>query len=271
LPELNQYLAAFVRLDDRKTLLWGTTSSLGTATGPKPPTPQKTGLVYKSDDGGATWHELPTGLWPESTASLLWVDPQDATHYVMGVFQYLQRLDAASDRAPGLMESKDSGATWAALPGQPGGQRAITMMNTVISRDGKMIYSCGFETSPMHQGCFRSENGGVTFVAAELMQAVAMDPLDATSQRLVGFRGEGGTPTIPIVASIMSSSDGGKTWSAIAPLPTLHPEQIKWDPIVKDRVYMTGEAGAIFRSNDVGVHWTQLTTYTDFINVVRTD
>jgi hypothetical protein len=270
LPELNQYVAAFVRLDDRKTLLWGTTSSLGTATGPKPPTPQKTGLIYKSLDNGATWHELPTGLWPESTASMLWVDPQNPAHYVMGVFQYLQRLDASADRAPGLMESTDSGATWTALPGQPAGQRAVTGMNTVISRDGKMIYSCGYEVSPTHPGCFRAENGGA-FAAAELLAAVAMDPLDASSQRLVGFRLPGGTPTIPIPAAIMASPDGGKTWSSIAPIPTEHPEQIKWDPTVKDRLYLTGEAGAIYRSNDAGVHWTQLTTYTDFINVVRTD
>ncbi|HEY0709191.1 MAG TPA: hypothetical protein VGG33_20445, partial [Polyangia bacterium] len=102
-PELNQYVASFARVGDGKTLLWGTTSSLGTATGPKPPTPQTKGIVYRSDDDGDSWRELGTGLWPESTASLLWVNPQNPQHVILGVFQYLQRLGSGDALAPGLM------------------------------------------------------------------------------------------------------------------------------------------------------------------------
>lgn len=269
-PELNQYVSSFVSVGDGKTLLWGTTSSLGTATGTKPPTPQTKGLVYRSDDSGGTWNELPTGLWPESTASFLWVDPQRPQHYLLGVFQYLQRLSSGDPRAPGLLETSDGGATWAVLPGVHTAENAVTSENTVVAPDGKVIISCGFG-SVRGAACSRSEDAGATFAPVEALSAVTLDPLDLTNQRVVGYRVAGGTPTIPIPASVMLSMDGGRTWSPTSALPADRPGQIKWDPSVKDRLYLSGDAGAIYRSNDSGTHWTKLTTYTDFINVPRTD
>lgn len=270
-PELNQYVSSFVSVADGKTLLWGTTSSLGTATGgPKPPTPQTKGLIYRSDDSGSTWNELPTGLWPESTASFVWVDPRNPQHYLLGVFQYLQRLNSGDPRAPGLLESVDGGANWTTLSGVHTAENAITSQNTVVAPDGRLIISCGFGTV-RGAACSRSEDGGTSFAPVEALSAIALDPLDLTNQRVVGYRVAGGTPTIPIPAAVMLSADGGRTWSQTSALPTASPGHIKWDPSVKDRLYLTGDAGAVYRSNDSGAHWTKLTAYTDFINLPRTD
>jgi hypothetical protein len=270
-PEMNQYVSSFVRVGDGKTLLWGTTNSLGTATGPKPPTPQTTGLIYRSDDGGETWRELPTGLWTESSASFLWVNPQNPQHYIAGIFQYAQRLAAGEPRAPGFLTSSDGGLTWTKLAGVTTTENAVFAQNTAISADGKRIFSCGL--GPVRGGpCSRSVDGGTTFTVSEAMLGVAMDPRDTNGLRLIGYRRLGGTPTIPIPAAVLLSIDGGLTWVVKSDLPvTGEPGSIKWDPSVAGRVYLTGEAGAVYRSNDDGAHWTQLTTYTDFINVARTD
>lgn len=269
-PQLNQYVSAFVRSGDGKTLLWGTTSSLGSATGTKPPTPQTKGLIYRSDDAGTTWRELPTGLWPESTASFLWLDPGNSQHYLLGVFQYLQRLGASDAHAPGLLQTLDGGTTWIAVSGVNTADNSVTAENTVVAPDGQLIFSCGLGTAN-GPACSRSENSGTTFAPAEALSGVALDPLDTTHQRLVGYRLAGGTPTIPIAAAVMLSLDGGRNWSTSSALPTAHPGRIQWDPSVKDRIYLTGDAGEIYRSNDAGAHWTKLTTYIDFIGVPRTD
>ena len=100
---------------------------------------------------------------------------------------------------------------------------------------------------------------------------VAADPCDATNQRFLAFRLAGGTPTLPITPALLLSMDAGKGWSEIASIPTAHPEELIWDPSITDRVYLTGDAGEVYRSNDAGAHWTRLTVYTDFLNVSRTD
>lgn len=272
LPEMNQYVASFAQVNHGSTLLWGATSSLGTMTGAKAPTPHTTGLMYRSDDGGGTWRELATGLWPESTVSLIWVDPAKADHYIVGIFQYVQRLAPSQARAPGLIESLDGGATWKALPGLPAGPRPVTAANTVISRDGKIIFSCGISDGTSGLACYRSEDGGITFgPASPALQEVAADPLDATGQRYIAYRLAGGTPTIPVPAAILRSLDAGKTWSVLSEIPTQHPEHFVWDPRTQDRVYLTGDAGQVHRSNDGGAHWQRLTVYTDFLTVARTD
>ncbi|HEY0715076.1 MAG TPA: hypothetical protein VGF45_20510, partial [Polyangia bacterium] len=268
-PELNQYVSTFVRVSD-KTLLWGTTNSLGTATGPKPPTPQTKGLVYRSDDGGETWTELPTGLWPESAASFLWVNPQNQQHQILGTFQYLQRLGPGDARAPGLLITQDGGTSWQKLAGVTTTENAVMTENTVISADGKRIFSCGL--GPVRGGpCSRSEDGGATFAPSEGLWAVALDPHDATARRMIGYRRAGGTPTIPIPAAILHTVDGGMSWTVKANLPTAEPGALKWDPNIPGRIYLTGDAGAVYRSNDSGATWTQLTKHTDFLNVARTD
>jgi len=269
-PELNQYVAAFARVSD-STLLWGSTSSLGTMLGTKAPTPMTQGLVYRSDDAGDTWTELPTGLWTESTASFLWVDPADHDHFRVGVFQYGQRLAPGDVRAPGMLETTDGGKTFAPLAGLPAGDKSFTHDNTLISDDGALIFSCGLLDAGGLPACYRSLDGGASFAGPlPRLDVVALSPAPH-SRRVLALRGDGGTPTLPIPAAILRSEDGGATFSELVAPPAAGIEHLVWDPTLPDRVYATGEGGSVFRSEDGGSTWTRLTAYTDFIDVPRTD
>jgi photosystem II stability/assembly factor-like uncharacterized protein len=269
-PEMNQYVAAFARVSDT-TLLWGTTSSLGTMLGTKAPTPMTKGLVYRSDDGGDTWTELPTGLWTESTASFLWVDRADHEHFRVGLFQYGQRLTPADVRAPGMLETTDGGKTFVPLAGLPAGDKSFTHDNTLISDDGAWIFSCGVLDADGMPACYRSVDGGASFAGPLPRLDVVALSRAPNSRRLVALRREGGTPTLPNPAAILLSEDGGATFLELGAPPAAGIEHLLWDPTLPDRVYATGEGGSVFRSDDAGRAWTRITTYTDFLDVPRTD
>jgi photosystem II stability/assembly factor-like uncharacterized protein len=119
------------------------------------------GGVYKSTDGGGTWHSSQTGiLLPEHAVtpvevSSLIVDPRNpATLY------------ARTDR---LYRSTDAGATWMLLANSPTGLGSSGINDSLVMdpRDSRVLYLANYSgTTTSPGGIYRSRDGGETWTWA---------------------------------------------------------------------------------------------------------
>jgi len=177
----------------------GTTLFMGTT---------KAGL-WKSVDSGSTWTQVTaTGLTAETNVLFVHVDPASATSGMAS-----QTLLVST--AAGVLASKDGGATFAPLAGQPTGEMAIR-----ASQSGATVYL----TYASNAGPNNSESvgGGVYALStADLMLSdvtppawasayggVSADPKDAKhvlAASLFNWNKE----------DVFESKDGGATWSAL--------------------------------------------------------
>ncbi|MCE9578040.1 MAG: hypothetical protein K8W52_33225 [Deltaproteobacteria bacterium] len=123
-------------------------------------TTQGSGL-WKSVNGGADWDILwPPPAQPElathltyNFANVLALDPADHRHLLL-TFHEECTLPGVTTC---IAESKDAGATWALLPGQPGWNGAEGQLLYFL--DGPRTWIWGSQTS----GFFRTADGGATW------------------------------------------------------------------------------------------------------------
>jgi hypothetical protein len=182
-----------------------------------------------SDDGGATWTDL-TGQLPGSDVHAVGMDAGAPSHlwaYVVGT---------------GVLSSMDDGQSWAAAGGAD-----LQMMGPILVRDG----GSKLTAIDMMQGLVVSHDRGKTWqtVGPGFQQMwVAVDP--NAPQHLVAA-GNG----------VISSTDGGASWTAVGNAPAgamavaiskgPHPS---WFAAV-----LNGDHATVFRSDDAGATWQQMT------------
>jgi photosystem II stability/assembly factor-like uncharacterized protein len=199
--------------------------------------------VFRSDDGGATWQSLPSGLGSYFPVSALAVSPQftdDRTVLVGG--GYL---------SPRVMRSTDAGQTWNATSrlGQNGGVSALAF----VPGFGRVAYAWADQA-----GLYRSGDGGVTWArvfspteASWGVQSLAFSP-DFVHDRLMFLGVVGGS-------NFRRSADGGATWH---PADTGLPSGLIWGSAIaispdftRDRTIFLGTDKGVFHSDDGGVMW----------------
>lgn len=219
--------------------------------------------ILASDDGGASWRELPIDSFDGKNLSQLWIhrlliDPQ--THGAP-----THRLFAATHA--GLLLSEDGGSTFNSVLG-PFGVTDVAAHPLVPERI--------FAGYPYGGGVFRSVDAGSTW------EPVAVPAYDDI-QRIVLAIASTDPNTIYVAMSarpgyqkdnpsmalrLLKSEDGGNQWTELRPTG-LEPSDLPWcrfqcsydldiavDPYDAARVYFGGVT--LVRSLDGGVTWEQI-------------
>lgn len=233
----------------------------------------RTAAVLSSSDRGATWQiaELPFKLGGNQdgrgTGERLQVDPHDGRHLLLGTNQ------------DGLWRSRDSGRTWAQVPGFSPGGTTLVLFDAASGQDGRatpIVYAAAADASK--ETLYRSTDGGKTWtpVAGQprglLWHHAAID-----AQGVVFLAGGNALgPNGVTAGAVWKFEPGTGRWTNISPAQP--------DPAQKDTFGYAGLAldarnpgtlyvstlnrwakgDEVFRSTDGGGSWTPLLTHSEF-------
>jgi photosystem II stability/assembly factor-like uncharacterized protein len=192
------------------------------------------GVVYKTTDGGENWSKIWDGDVPSALTRYMWINPNDSDviYVSTGIFDrgsIGQAEDYNADPDPwgglGILKSTDGGQTWRIL-GKENGLEALYVGSLYMHPQNPDI----------------------------LLAAVGHEMGFAQIDRL---RQEGHSP-----AGIYRTMDGGETWIHVyePPLERVNEEFSAVEFCVSDpNIAYAGSGSAIYRSEDAGVSWTQMT------------
>jgi photosystem II stability/assembly factor-like uncharacterized protein len=207
--------------------------------------PNDFGLL-KTEDGGATWRRLPYTdiLWD---FAVLEVNPGNPGILYAGGFLVPHGSPCTAQR------SIDGGETWECMPVL--GSQDFSAL-AISSRNPRILYAVAGEK------LYRSADQGASWSQVPTtrteLQRIEVDPF--RSERLYALADH----------ELLRSDDGGRTWSRklAVPQPALF-RDLLLDPVRRDRIWATAdtfhpgdaisESSRIFRSDDAGGHWTEVT------------
>lgn len=199
------------------------------------------GEMYRSRDGGATWHvrgRLPQMGFPVRDLA---VDPHDPGILYAWTAAQLQR-------------SPDGGLSWSPIGSELPGVEALAWRGGVLH-------------AATHRGLYRSADGGDTWqveaFGAAHVSGLAADPATGA---LLAVAGEEEVPAV-----LWKSMDDGATWAQVSvlPLPPLNgigSPHFAFDPVRPGTLYVWffrlgepgSEEGPLLRSRDGGATWAEL-------------
>ena len=215
------------------------------------------GGVFKSLDGGATWHGASRGLTDHPIAALAADPRRPGTLYAVA--------GDTSTLVNGVWVSRNAGATWAATP---------LSVDNGYANDGGQEYFTSLAVDPAHRATVWaasnyavdvSSDGGRTWSAAlDLftvnpdaglsIQVVAAPARSSVFAYVVGSTEDGISPYV----KLLESADGGKTWhdhSASLPADAIPPLAI--EPTRPGAMYLAGY-WKTYRSLDGAASWQQV-------------
>ncbi len=219
--------------------VWQSSGPFGAGLGTLATTPDgavffAAGSLARSDDGGATWREVNRDVAPGAMA----VDAADARHIVAA-------LAGPNGEPLGLFESRDGGATFAALS-----PFAAPVPTFQVAFDPD---AAGVVLAATDVGLLRGDGTGWKSVAppgSTAALALAISPVGAPEPRVWLVAAENHERT---GGNLFRSEDAGKTWLRVAGVfPAL---QILFDEGHPGRVYGVDGGTDILRSYDDGRTW----------------
>ena len=211
------------------------------------------GTVFRTVDGGATWHVMSTLMWPGSTVGIA----SDGTIWIGA------NAEAGPVAHPLLMSSRDGGKTWskAVLPGlegRTGGADLYVPEPPVFWSPSEGVVEVADSAGPVR--LYRSHDGGRTWTLA--------------AERPTGGEGggtEGGafvSPTDWLLAEpegssqvLVRSTNGGVSWITATtmsanPAVTGILELQFWD--ASNGIAVEGTTSALLITADGGATWSQV-------------
>ncbi len=242
---------------------------------------QVDGGVWKTEDAGRTWQPIFDGQPTQSVGSIA-VAPSNPDIVYVGSGEGLHRPDVSV--GDGVYRSNDAGKTWAHV-GLDDAQQIPQLAIDPKNPDRVFAAVLGHPYGPSEQrGVFRSLDGGKSWKRVLFKDAntgasdLEIDPKDPNvvyaalwEARLAPWEdhneygGAGG--------GLYKSIDGGTTWKqlthglpantaqldlAIAPS---RPSRIYVTLATTERAeYASGKGNGLYRSDDAGATWTQITT-----------
>jgi photosystem II stability/assembly factor-like uncharacterized protein len=183
--------------------------------------------VFKSTDRGATWQRSSRGLPPDTLVLILELAPSQPSTL------YLQAY------SPGrIFVSTDAGASWAPLPGPPGGVNDLDVHPT----HAQTVYIA------THEGVYRWDGAAWSRLSGETDPRQPRQLAIAPSSPNVLYAESGG--------AVFRSADGGSRWTKV------------WQGLENFDVFEVDSRDAstlyvsthdeLRRSSDGGAHWTPL-------------
>jgi len=236
---------------------------------------QVNGGVWKSDDYGRTWNPIFDDQ-PTQSIGAIAVALSDPNVVYVASGEGLQRPDLSV--GDGIYRSADAGKTWTHL-GLRDGQQIPAL--AVDPRDPNRLFAAvlGHPYGPNEErGIFRSTDGGQTWQKVlykdentggsdieidpsnpEVLYACLWRARQGPWEDRNEYGGAGG--------GIFKSTDGGNTWNKLAGgLPDdLMQAYVAIAPSNPQRLYSSladAHTTHIYRSDDAGEHWTQISTDT---------
>ncbi|HEV2276911.1 MAG TPA: hypothetical protein VGS02_01975 [Acidobacteriaceae bacterium] len=230
------------------------------------------GGVFKTTDGGHTWHPITDGKINFGSIGSIAVAPSDPNVIYVGTGESAIRGNAS--HGDGVYKSMDAGQTWAHV-GLEDTQQIGQIR--VDPHDANLVYvaALGHMAGPnAERGVFRSKDGGKTWqkVLFKSDKAGAIDlAMDVNNPRVLyasfwqvvrhPWTFESGGPD----SGIWKSTDGGDTWKDIThneglPKGVLGRIGLAVSPANSERLWALIEAqdGGIFRSDDAGKTWAKM-------------
>ncbi|MBB5035369.1 WD40/YVTN/BNR-like repeat-containing protein [Prosthecobacter vanneervenii] len=213
--------------------------------------------VIRSEDGGATFQPITTGLpsytirpntmWGQGHPRALAVDPKNPQNIYLGIDG-----DAVEGRnGGGLFKSQDGGITWSHLPQQPASRRMFYGLVVDPTNSGRLFWgACG-----ANGGVHRSQDGGSTWEHVFKDESFIWN-LHSHADGTLYCGGQ----------QLWHSSDQGRTWTQLTHLASkraivgieTHPTdpQTMWVSAVS---WGNMPDGAIYKTTDGGTTWQDIT------------
>ena len=239
------------------------------------------GGIFRSDDAGQSWKNISDGQLNTGSIGALTVAPSDANVIYAGTGEHAVR-GVMTSPGDGVYRSVDGGNTWEHLGLED--SRHISEI-VVHPRDPDRLWVAvqgAVHGDSEVRGVYYSADGGNSwerqfFVDATTGAAdLSMDPSNPRilyagmwDHRRYPWTVRSGGPG----SGIFKTLDGGATWERLTEgLPdTLGKVAVSVSPATPNRVYANleaaGDRGGVYRSEDGGKHWTQVSS--DRITVAR--
>jgi len=211
-----------------------------------------TGFVYRSEDAGATWASVSTGLPNEDVVALAHTATNPGVLYAV----------IGSKHA--VYASDDSGVNWTQVGNIDVGMGGFVKKLYVSPANQELLYFVGVAFSLMH-----SPNGGTTWLPAGEglpgdergnvnVLTLAIHPTDPN----VVYAGTGGF--VGQGHGVYKSVDGGQTWTpSNRSMLDYRITAVAIDPTDPQVVYAGGDSGDLFKSEDGGDTWVKRTEALD--------
>ena len=208
--------------------------------------------VFKSSDGGRSWHRI---LYVNAgTGAIdLVMDPTDPQVLYAAMWQAYRTPWRLDDGGPGsgLYKSVDGGRHWSEISAHPGFARGTLgrIGISVAASDSQVLYSI---VQARHGGVFRSDNGGLTWQRVNAAWSLRQRAFYYMS--IYADPAHPDTVYVPQVDALWVSHDGGRTFSK---LHTPHGDNhIVWINPRHPNILLEGNDGGATVSTDGGSSWS---------------
>jgi photosystem II stability/assembly factor-like uncharacterized protein len=228
------------------------------------------GGLWKTTDGGQTWHNITDGQIHSSSVGAVAVAETDPNIVFIGMGESEIRGDIQP--GDGVYKSTDAGKTWSHVGF--GNSDAIAKIR-IHPTNPNIVFVADFGDfgrNSEERGIFKSTDGGATWrkVLYKGPEAGGIDvEIDRANPNVMyaalweAYRKEWQMSSGGPASGLYKSTDGGETWTDITRAKGL-PEGIDGkigvsiSPVDPNRVFalVENENGGLFRSDDAGATWT---------------
>lgn len=199
------------------------------------------GVVYRSDDSGATWRSMSQGL-PAGIVTALVGDPTNATHMLAIVY------------GSGVYRSQDSGATWTLRSDTPASRTALSLRYDA-AQAGRVFRGTTRDGVQVSQDAglnWQSSNNGMSL----FVRSIAADPA-SSSTLYAGTLGGG----------VFRSRDAAASWVNVG-LNNGNVFRVR-SPVANQ--VLVGTSNGVMASIDGGDNWAHLGQSESFVFSMVTD